>query len=195
MFFREIAMKSLVLCVFGLGVVAFSSNAWADKPHHGGGGGGHQSRPAAHQTAHKTTTVHRSAPAHRKTVHRTVTIHHANRNTTHKKVIVHRKTVTHRNVTVRAHANLKHFHQSFRAPHRYRIGAWNAPRGFSYRRFGIGERIPALLLISTYFLTDYALYGLEAPDDGYIWVRDGSDAVLVDRETGEVVEVEYDVFY
>lgn len=187
-------MKSLILGIFGLGAVAFSTNAWADKPNHGGGGG-HQSRPAAHQTVHRSTTVHRSAPAHRATVHRTVTTHRTNHNTTRKNVTVHRKTVTHRNVTVRANANLKHFHQTFRAPHRYRIGAWRAPRGFSYRRFGIGERIPDLLLVSTYFLTDYALYGLESPDEGYIWVRDGSDAVLVDQETGEVVEVEYDVFY
>ena len=187
-------MKSLVLCVFGFGVIALSSSAWADKPHREGDGG-HQSRPAAHQTVHRSTTIHHSAPAHRTTVHRTVTTHRANHNATRKNVTVHRKTVTHRNVTVRARANLKHFHQTFRAPHRYRLGAWVAPRGFSYRRFGIGERIPALLLVSNYFLTDYTLYGLEAPDDGYIWVRDGSDAVLVDQETGEVVEVEYDIFY
>lgn len=187
-------MKSLVLCVFSLSVAALSSNAWADKPHNGGGGE-HQPRPAAHRTVH--TTVHRSAPAHRTTVHRTVTTHHTNNNTTRKNVTVHRKVTTHRNVnvTVRAHANLKYFHQAFRAPRRYHANAWVAPRGFSYRRFGIGERIPALLLVSTYFLTDYALYGLESPDDGYVWVRDGSDAVLVDQETGEVVEVEYDVFY
>lgn len=193
-FVREIEVKSLILYVFSIGIAALSSNAWADKPHHEGGGGD-RSRPAAHQTVHRSTTVHRSAPARHTTVHRTVTTHRANHNTTRKNVTVHRKTVTHRNVTVRANANLKHFHQAFRAPHRYRVGVWRAPRGFSYRRFGIGERIPALLLVSTYFLTDYMLYGLETPDDGYVWVRDGSDAVLVDRETGEVVEVEYDVFY
>jgi Ni/Co efflux regulator RcnB len=187
-------MKSLLFCALGLSFVALSSSAWAEnKPNHGGGGG-HQSRPAAHTTVHRSTTVHR-APAHHATVHRTVTTHHTNHNTVHKHVTVHRKVTTHSNVTVRAHVNLKHYHQSFRAPRRYHASAWVAPRGFSYRRFGIGERIPALLLVSTYFLTDYGLYGLEAPDDGYVWVRDGSDAVLVDQETGEVVEVEYDVFY
>jgi Ni/Co efflux regulator RcnB len=83
----------------------------------------------------------------------------------------------------------------FRASHRYRVGRWHAPWGFHYRRFGIGERIPAILLVSTYFILDYYDYGLDEPDDGYVWVRDGDDAVLVDRYTGEVVEVEYDVFY
>ena len=45
------------------------------------------------------------------------------------------------------------------------------------------------------FLSNYDDYGLDEPDNGYVWVRDGDDAVLVDRYTGEVVEVEYDVFY
>jgi Ni/Co efflux regulator RcnB len=91
--------------------------------------------------------------------------------------------------------NVAHFHHVFRAPHRYRIGLWHAPWGFHYRRFGIGERIPAVLLVSTYFIDDYYSYDLDEPDDGYVWVRDGDDAVLVDRYTGEVIEVEYDVFY
>ncbi len=94
-----------------------------------------------------------------------------------------------------SHVSAAHFHHVFRAPHRYRIGMWHAPRGFYYRRFGIGERVPAVLLVSSYFLNDYYDYGLEDPDDGYVWVRDGDDAVLVDEDTGEVIEVEYDVFY
>jgi Ni/Co efflux regulator RcnB len=73
--------------------------------------------------------------------------------------------------------------------------AWVGPRGFAYRRFGIGERIPGILLAADFFIADYALYGLEYPGEEYVWVRDGDDAVLVDRYTGEVIEVEYDVFY
>jgi len=96
---------------------------------------------------------------------------------------------------VRGHANLAHFHRAFRAPHRFHARAWVAPRGFAYRRFSIGERIPAILLAADFFLTDYSTYGLEYPGDGCVWVRDGDDAVLVDRDTGEVIEVEYDVFY
>jgi len=96
---------------------------------------------------------------------------------------------------VHGRISVAHFHHVFRAPHRYRAGYWRAPWGFHYRRFGIGERIPGILLVSTYFIDDYYDYDLDEPDDGYVWVRDGDDAVLVDRYTGEVIEVEYDVFY
>jgi Ni/Co efflux regulator RcnB len=201
-------MKSLLFCALSLGIVAGSSAAWSDEPHHGNPGVHHPSRPAARATVHRTTTVHRSAPSHHTTVHRTTvhrtTVHRTavkHPTVTRKKVTVRRNVTVHRNVnvhgrvSVHGHVNVVHFHKVFRAPHRYHIRAWVAPRGFTYRRFGIGERIPAVLLVADFFLTDFALYGLEAPPSEYVWVRDGSDAVLVDRYTGEVIEVEYDVFY
>jgi Ni/Co efflux regulator RcnB len=86
--------------------------------------------------------------------------------------------------------------KAVRAPRRFQAARpWIAPRGFAYRRFALGERVPGVLLAASYFLMDYSLYGLEPPPPGYVWVRDGTDAVLVDRYTGEVVQVEYDVFY
>jgi len=86
--------------------------------------------------------------------------------------------------------------KAVRAPRRFRAARpWIAPRGFVFRRFHLGERVPSVLLAPIYFLMDYSLYGLEPPPPGYVWVRDGTDAVLVDRYTGEVVQVEYDVFY
>jgi Ni/Co efflux regulator RcnB len=86
--------------------------------------------------------------------------------------------------------------KAVRAPHRFRAaGPWIAPRGFTFRRFRLGERVPSVLLAASYFLMDYSLYGLAPPPPGYVWVRDGTDAVLVDQYTGEVVQVEYDVFY
>lgn len=33
------------------------------------------------------------------------------------------------------------------------------------------------------------------PPYGAIWVRVGNDALLVDRDSGEVITVQYDVFY
>jgi Ni/Co efflux regulator RcnB len=132
-----------------------------------------------HETVHRTVRTHRVAP------HRTVVT---------RKTTVHRSGPAHGRVTLTSRRPA-HFHRVFRAPHRYRVGVWHAPRGFAYRRFSIGERIPAVLLAAEFFLTGYDAYGLEVPPDGYIWVRDGNDAVLVDQETGEVVEVVYDVFY
>jgi Ni/Co efflux regulator RcnB len=104
--------------------------------------------------------------------------------------------VTSRTVRERANGNVRVSRKVFRAPRRFHIARpWVAPRGFVFRHFRLGERIPAVLLVSNYFLLDFALYGLEPPPPGYVWIREGSDAVLVDRYTGEVVQVAYDVFY
>ncbi len=130
---------------------------------------------------------------------------------TNKRVIVKRKpnetvrrTVTERpngntvrrTVTTRPNRDVRVIRKVVRSPRRYHAARpWIAPRGFTYRRFRLGERVPAILLAAPFFLTSYWLYGLEAAPPGYVWVRDGADAVLVNRYTGEVVQVRYDVFY
>jgi len=183
-------LRAIFLGILSLGATILAPSAWGDQPHHGSGGshashhssgGGHVSHSSVHiSSQHRAShsVVHRHFSAHRNNVH--VTVHHS----------VHPSHAVHMTLGGGAH-----FHHVFRAPHRYHIGVWHGPRGFTYRRFGIGERIPAALLVADFFLTNYALYGLDAPDGSYVWVRDGDDAVLVDRYTGEVVEVEYDVFY
>jgi Ni/Co efflux regulator RcnB len=115
---------------------------------------------------------------------------------------VERRTVTERrngavvrrDVMERPNGN-KVVRKVVRAPRRYHARPWIAPRGFTYRRFHLGERVPAVLLASNYFLLDFMLYGLAPPPPGYVWVREGSDALLVDRYTGEVAQVVYDAFY
>lgn len=103
-----------------------------------------------------------------------------------------RRTVTDRPSTVNVRINRK----VFRAPRRFHAARpWVAPRGFVYKRFVLGQRVPAVLLAANFFLMDFALYGLEPPPPGYVWVREGGDAVLVNRYTGEVVQVAYDIFY
>ncbi len=198
-------MKSLRAWALALSMLAAAGAASAAEDHHGGGA--HAARPSGH-----AASVHRSAPV-RVTRTRTVTPTHrttvtrrthptATRHRTHHTTTVRRVTTTHRKVTAARHivtgarkVDISRYRRVVRAPHRYRINAWVAPRGFSYRRFSLGERIPGVLLAADFFLTSFALYGLEAPPDGYVWVRDGTDAVLVDRETGEVVQVQYDAFY
>lgn len=99
-----------------------------------------------------------------------------------------------RTVTTRPNGNVRITRKVIRAPRRFHIRAWVAPRGFTYRRFALGERVPTLLLAAPFFLTDFITYGLTPPPPGFVWVRDGSDAVLVDQSSGEVVQVEYDLF-
>ncbi|MBV9570990.1 MAG: RcnB family protein [Alphaproteobacteria bacterium] len=103
-----------------------------------------------------------------------------------------RRTVTDRPNGV----NVRVTRKVYRAPRRFHAARpWIAPRGFVYRRFVLGQRVPAVLLAANFFLMDFALYGLEPPPPGYVWVREGGDAVLVNRYTGEVVQVAYDIFY
>jgi len=104
--------------------------------------------------------------------------------------------VTTRTVRERANGNVKVTRKVVRAPRRFHMARpWVAPRGFVFRHFRLGERVPTVLLAANYFLISPWLYGLEAAPPGYVWIREGSDAVLVDRYTGEVVQVAYDVFY
>jgi len=69
------------------------------------------------------------------------------------------------------------------------------PPGFGYRRWVIGGVLPPLFLTSAYFYADYAALGLPPPVPGFQWVRYGTDLLLVNVATGEVVDVVYGAFY
>jgi Ni/Co efflux regulator RcnB len=46
-----------------------------------------------------------------------------------------------------------------------------------------------------YWIYDFGDYGLPYPPPGAVWVRYGPDALLIDRYTGEIIEVIYGLFY
>jgi len=103
------------------------------------------------------------------------------------KTVVH-KTVN-RTVVMKARANIQ-------APRKFHITvAYRQPAGFYVHRWTFGERLPVAFYARDYWLADFALYGLMAPWAGYEWVRVGDDALLVDVDTGEVIRVEYGLFY
>lgn len=87
------------------------------------------------------------------------------------------------------------YRRAFNAPRRYSIGAYYAPPGWTYRRYNVGGRFPLDWLIASIFINNWTAYGLASPPWGYEWVRSGPDALLVDVQTGEVLQVEYSVFY
>jgi Ni/Co efflux regulator RcnB len=74
-------------------------------------------------------------------------------------------------------------------------GDWSPPPGFYYRHWGYGERLPGGWFARRFWITDFWYYGLAPAPYGYAWVREGPDALLVNVYTGEVVEVEYGLFY
>jgi Ni/Co efflux regulator RcnB len=90
---------------------------------------------------------------------------------------------------------LPHFHKNMRAGHRFRIGSYRGPHGYHYRRWAFGMFLPEIYFAQDYWISDYSDYDLDDPPDGYVWVRYGPDALLIDEDTGEIVEAEYGVFY
>ena len=91
--------------------------------------------------------------------------------------------------------NFASFHRNFSSPHRFRAAAYHRPRGWYAHRWTFGEVLPALFWAPDYWIDDYVDYGLMPPPPGTVWVRDGSDALLITRDDGEIIQVDYDVFY
>ena len=82
-----------------------------------------------------------------------------------------------------------------RAFERVRSAPFVYPPGWGYQRWAIGAFVPPVFLVRDYWYPDWDLLGLPPPPPDYQWVRYGSDLLLVDLTSGEVVEVVYDVFY
>jgi len=79
----------------------------------------------------------------------------------------------------------------------YRLPRYYAPSGWSYgyRRFGVGVRLNSFLFGSNYWINDPFYYRLPEVWGSYRWVRYYNDALLVDIRSGQVVDVEYDIFW
>lgn len=69
------------------------------------------------------------------------------------------------------------------------------PRGYRYRRWGIGAILPRLFLSQAYYYTDWYDLGFGPPPPGFAWVRYGPDLLLVNIYTGRIRDVVYGVFY
>jgi Ni/Co efflux regulator RcnB len=78
----------------------------------------------------------------------------------------------------------------------YRLPRYYAPGGWTggYRRFGIGAALSPLLWAQDYWIDDPYEYRLPPAYGPYRWVRYYNDALLVDLEDGQVVDVVYDIF-
>ena len=72
---------------------------------------------------------------------------------------------------------------------------WVAPRGWSYRRYGVGAYLPGFFLGTTYFV-DPMRFGIrvQAAGPNRHWIRVGDDLYLVNRR-GRVIQVIPNVFY
>ncbi len=77
----------------------------------------------------------------------------------------------------------------YRAPSRY-----YRPHGYYARSWSIGLLLPRAYFAPRYYV-NYRDYGLAAPPWGCEWIRVDHDLLLVDLDSGEVVDVLYDFYY
>jgi len=87
------------------------------------------------------------------------------------------------------------FHQAINAQRRFRAPAYRRPPGWYARRWTFGEFLPAAFWAQNYWLNNYVDYALPPPPYGATWVRYGDDALLIDQDSGEIITVQYGVFY
>ena len=71
---------------------------------------------------------------------------------------------------------------------------YNRPSGYYYRRWVFGQIFPRTFWAQDYWLTDYWMFDLPVPPYGYVWVRYNDDALLIEKRTGQVLQVVYGLF-
>ena len=99
------------------------------------------------------------------------------------------------NSRFRNQPNFSSMRRNFTAPRHFRAGNYNRPRGWYSHPWTFGEFLPVGFYTNNYWLADYQRYGLMPPPYGTVWVRVDNDALLIDEDDGEVIQVAYDVFY
>lgn len=79
----------------------------------------------------------------------------------------------------------------------YRLPRYYAPSGWGsgYRRFGVGFSLNRILYNQNYWIQDPYTYRLPEAYGPYRWVRYYNDALLVDLDSGRVVDTVYDIFW
>ncbi len=80
------------------------------------------------------------------------------------------------------------------AQRRYHWNSYQRPPGWYYRRWSFGMILPSLFWGRQYWIDGYWNYGLPDPPYGYVWVRYGNDALLVNVEDGDILRVIYGLY-
>lgn len=175
-------MKKLLISAFAIGIAAVAPTAlWAQDEHNSHPPSGGHPMSAPHDTRAPSTggpSYHHTVTHHTSTYHRTTTYH---------------PTTGH--MTTNAHIDINTYHRNVTASQRFHYGDYRAPQGYEYRRWNYGDHLPGIYFAQNYWIPNYWNFGLPWAPDGCEWVRFGPDAILVDIGTGEVIQVDYDVFY
>lgn len=95
----------------------------------------------------------------------------------------------------RDYSGFRDYGRSYNSARRFRGPSYHRPNGWYDRRWAFGDFLPGLFWSSSYWLNDFDRYDLPPPPYGTVWVQNGRDALLVDRDSGEIISVRYSVFY
>lgn len=91
--------------------------------------------------------------------------------------------------------HFRYYGNRFYARQRFSIGFYDAPWGYVPRVWVYGDRLPLSYYGYRYVIDDYYNYDLYAPPYATAWVRVGDDVLLVDLDTGEVLDVIANLFW
>jgi len=83
---------------------------------------------------------------------------------------------------------------AFASDHRFYGPVYHPPRGYDYRVWRYGDILPPIWWTPDYQIWDWWNYDLPMPPPGYVWVRVGLDALLIDPY-GRVVQVVNTLFW
>lgn len=78
---------------------------------------------------------------------------------------------------------------------RFRAGYYRPPYGYYSRAWGFGDFLPRPWFVRDYWLDDFLDFDLPYPPPGFVWVRVGPDALMIDRFTGRIVQVVHGIFW
>ena len=103
-----------------------------------------------------------------------------------------RRRFYHRDTNHRWERSWEH---DYNAYNRFHWRPYARPRGWYAQQWRFGMYLPYLFWTRNYWITNYWNFGLPQPPYGYIWVREGNNALLINEQDGYILQVIYNIFY
>ena len=191
-------MRHFLLCTAAAAALALATASQAadrNDNHHRAAAAEHgaNAEHRANQQQHRENRAEHQIQRERHVIHReNHTIHRENHAIRRENRAVRE---THRAVRHALRPGAVHLRGTVRAPRRFHWRPYRRPPGWHYRHWVYGQFLPRGWWGRNYWITDWGMFGLVAPPTGYVWVRVGPDAMLIDEYTGEIVRVVYSLFY
>ena len=92
--------------------------------------------------------------------------------------------------------HFRHYRGRYFAHQRFSIGFYDAPFGYSSRIWVVGDWLPSTYYFDDrYVVDDYWRFDLYDPPFRCRWIRVGADALLIDIDSGEVVDAIYSLYW